>query len=73
MMGLFFILTIVSLPIILLYKGGEGVDSDFDAKSSFGHYSIANLGMDSVRCTTIPFELKKFDLTCPYGKISNIK
>ena len=29
--------------------------------------------MDSVQCTLIPFELKKFDLTCPYGSMAHLK
>jgi hypothetical protein len=67
MMKLFFILALLSGPIICLYGTGNGYNEDSTTKSLFGKFSIANLGMDSVRCTSQRLGLEKIELFCPYG------
>jgi len=69
----FLFITILSIAIISIYGTGDGINWDYAVKTKFGHLSIANLGMDSVKCTMIPFGLKKFDLNCPYGTMDHVK
>ena len=39
---------------------------------SVASYSLANMGYDEVHCAFSSFFLKKLDVTCPYGKITNL-
>ena len=67
--GMMLILTIVSIPIIVIYRTGNGINFHLEVKSIYGKWSIANLGFDSVHCTLIAFGFKEQALTCPYGSI----
>jgi len=53
----FMFITIFSIAIISIYSTGDGINRAFAVKTKFGQLSIANLGMDSVKCTMIPFGL----------------
>ena len=71
--SLLLILTILCVPIIVIYGTGDKINYNQEVESKFGKLTIANLGYDSVHCTMIPFGLKKFNLTCPYGSISKLE
>ena len=70
---LFGLIGLISIPVIILYRSGGGINLNIDAKSKYGLFSIANLGMDTVNCAVIPFNLESFHLKCPYGKLSKLK
>ena len=72
MRTLFFIVLLIALPVLFIYRLGDGIDWNFAVKSTFGEFSIANLGMDNIQCTMIPFILDKWELTCPYGKMDHL-
>jgi hypothetical protein len=52
---MFFIIVLVSIPIIVIYKTGDSLNYNLEVKSKYGQWSIANMGYDSVHCTMIPF------------------
>ena len=54
---LFFILTVVSIPMLVIYGTGNTLNNGMEVKSNFGKFTIANLGFDSVKCAMIPFGL----------------
>ena len=54
------ILCVLSIPLIAIYRSGVGIDFNFDVASTFGQFSIANLGSDSVKCDMIPHNLGKW-------------
>jgi hypothetical protein len=54
------ILFVLSIPMIAIYRSGGGIDFNFGVASTFGKYSIANLGSDSVKCDMIPHNLGKW-------------
>jgi hypothetical protein len=70
---LFCFFLILTLPIIIIYRIGDDVDYVLNAHTTFGGFSIANLGMDSVKCKTAPFAMEEAHLACPYGRIGKMK
>ena len=42
-----------------MYRAGGDIQYEYEVSTSFGQYSIANLGMDTIRCEMIPFLLDK--------------
>ena len=57
-------------PVYLIYVSGSGygMHSGIISNSTLG-----NLGQSSTECTQVPFSFDKIGLTCPFGKISNLK
>ena len=72
MSKLFGFFVLVSIPVIILYRSGNGINLNI-VKSRYGLFSIANLGMDHVNCAVIPFNLESYHLNCPYGKLGKLK
>jgi hypothetical protein len=35
--------------------------------------TLGNLGQSSTECTQVPFSFEKIGLTCPFGKIHNLR
>ena len=73
MAKVFSLIALFSIPVIILYRSGGGINFNIDVKSRYGLFSIANLGMDTVNCAVIPFVLESFHLKCPYGKLGELK
>ena len=63
----FFIIAILSIPIISIYSTGGGINFKVEVASKFGSLTIANLGSDTVKCDMIPHNLARSTISCPYG------
>lgn len=68
---IFGLFTIFALPIIYCYRGFDNGMNLQSIHTSYGKYSIANLGMDSIKENQFPIELEHFSIYCPYGHIQN--
>ena len=77
MIFLFIILTIISIPIHLIYlkQGAYRRQAEGDAYDSLYYwpkYSLGNMGFATNQCDFRPFIVETLDLHCPYGHISEI-
>ena len=69
---IFLLYAILASPIIYCYR--DFTPKGMDLKSidtTFGRFSIANLGMDSIKENQFSLELSRFSLSCPFGRISS--
>lgn len=72
MIVLFGVLTLLSVPAIVIYKGGEGYHLSLAKTVGRAKFSLGNLGYSSVQCTQIPLGIGKLSMSCPYGVIGEI-
>lgn len=66
---LFSILTVLMIPSMVFYKGHGAIKNP----KGYSALSLGNMGYASAQCTSVPYELGKIPLTCPYGTISEIR
>jgi len=69
---MFFILTIINMPILLVYKNSTEENDYLDLKKFFGYFTIGNLGQTDSRCDYTEIDLERIDrnldvlnLECP--------
>lgn len=67
---LFLIFSLITHPLMNLYKGGGAISDDI--KTKFGRQTLSNLGYASLQCQNVPFGMHKVILDCPYGLMSQI-
>jgi hypothetical protein len=67
------IITIASLPLLVIYRTGDSIDPIIDVPSTFGNWTIANLGFDSIHCALISLGLRDKLIYCPYGSIQELE
>lgn len=61
--------TLLMWPTMMFYARGSGYDS-FDNLLGREKSMISNLGYSSTQCASIPVEVGKLSMTCPYGTIA---
>ena len=47
---LFCLFCVLVIPIIVVFRIGGDIDYTYDVDTSYGKFSIANLGFDSAKC-----------------------
>jgi len=70
--------SIISLPILIIYKNGTEVKrNNILRESKFGILTLGNLGQSSMQCAYGqfggPLKNVELNLECPYGNITHIK
>ena len=66
----FMLLSCLVYPIFMIYARGQAFGpTDL---TSYGKWSLGNLGYSTVQCQLIPLALGKMALQCPFGKIQRI-
>ena len=71
---IFWILTVINIPIIYIYASGhENKDNNFVSKL-FGHFTIGNIGETGMKCfqKTLNFDQDEISLSCGQGYFSKI-
>jgi len=68
---LFFVLTIVHLPLFYMYKT-HGNALHLEKHSFFNGFTLGNLGQSSTECTITPLPTNRITLTCNTGSIQKI-
>jgi len=68
---LFFILTLVHIPLIWFYASFNGL-RQLDGVSRAAVLSIGNLGFSQAVCQTVSYGVEQTVLTCPYGSVIEI-
>ena len=74
---MFLIVSIISLPILFIYKNGTEVNNNNILRNSkFGFLTLGNLGQNSMQCAFAhfggPLNNVELNLECPYGNITKI-
>ena len=54
---LFFVLSIIMVPCIIIYSHGQGESDQFFPRSSKFMLTLGNMGYDSVKCEFVPYEI----------------
>jgi hypothetical protein len=72
LLKLFFVLSCVTLPLILTYRHTTYPGIPEQTNTKYARYSVANLGYSSVQCSLTPIAFKKMYLSCPYGEMTKI-
>lgn len=68
----FTIYTLILLPTMFFYMDGTAYDSVPDAvKSSYLDTYLGNLGYSSVQCASIPTDVGRLNIDCPFGTIGS--
>ena len=58
---MFFILTIINMPVLLVYKNTTKENDYLDLKKFFGYFTIGNLGQTDSRCDWTQVDLERID------------
>ena len=66
----FFVISLLTLPILYIYRNGDSILPIHDTQ--YGHYSLGNMGFESVQCSNVPITMAKLQFNCPYGNITTI-
>ena len=74
---MFFVLSLLSLPILFIYDNGTGsAKNNILRDSLFGNHTLGNLGQNSMQCAYGHFGGPEnnivLNLECPYGNITKI-
>jgi hypothetical protein len=66
---LFSVLSVLMAPAIFYYKSFNGIQEP----KSLVQYSLGNMGYSTMQCLSVPFDLGKIPLFCPYGAINEVR
>lgn len=64
-----FILYSLFLGPVMMFFGEGSAYADVLSKSSYLDFSLGNMGYSSVQCASIPTNVDRLSLSCPYGTI----
>lgn len=59
-------------PTIMHFKGGTGYKGENPLFAKYEAGMLGNMGYSSVQCTSVPMDLGKLNMQCPYGTVGKI-
>ena len=65
----FLIFSIMLLPTASYFSSGNGYKGENPKFSKYESGMLGNMGYSSVQCTSIPLDLGKLNIQCPFGTV----
>ena len=68
----FFLFSLLTWPARHHFQGGTGYDAGNPLTVGYEKSMIGNMGYSSVQCATVPVNVGKLYVKCPYGDVGEI-
>ena len=68
----FLIFSIMLLPTLGFFSDGTGYKGENPKFAKYESNMLGNMGYSSVQCTSVPLDIGKLNIQCPYGTVGKI-